>query len=74
MWLGGEQNRPAPKDDPCSIFSLGVDLVLVFLRGAGLVISFLRDEGVVGSVFYLEKRHYPFDLQVGSLLGTQGGS
>ena len=34
---------------------------------------FLRDEGVVGS-FFLEKHHYPFDLQVGPLLGTQGGS
>ena len=34
LWLGGAQNRPAPKDDPCSIF-LGVDLV--FLRGEGLV-------------------------------------
>ena len=49
--FGGEQNRPAPKGDPCSIFFfLGVDLD--FLRGAGLVGSvFLRDEGVVGSVF-----------------------
>ena len=38
--VGGEQNRPVPKDDPCSIFFLGVDL-----RGAGLVSSvFLRDE------------------------------
>ena len=27
VWLGGEQNRPAPNDDPCSIFFLGVDLV-----------------------------------------------
>ena len=44
--VGGEQNRPAPKDDPCLIFFLGVDLVYlrgaVFLRGAGLVGS-LRD-------------------------------
>ena len=32
--VGGAQNRPGPKDDPCSIF-LGVDLV--FLRGEGLV-------------------------------------
>ena len=29
--VGGEQNRPAPKDNPCSIFFLGVDLV--FLGG-----------------------------------------
>ena len=26
IMAGGEQNRPAPKDNPCSIF-LGVDLV-----------------------------------------------
>ena len=40
LWLGGEQNRPAPKDDPCLIFFLGVDLVL--LRGEGLVGIFFR--------------------------------
>ena len=60
--VGGEQNRPAPKDDPCPIF-LGVDLVyLVFLRGEGLV-----------SIFFCEKHHCPFDLQVGPLLRIQGG-
>ena len=32
---------------------------------------FLRGEGLVG--IFLEKHHYPFDLQVGPLLGTQGG-
>ena len=37
----GEQNRPAPKDDPCSIFFLGVDLKF-FLRGEGLVGIFFR--------------------------------
>ena len=37
---------------------------------------FLRDEGGGGwqCFFFLEKHHYPFDLQVGPLLGTQGGS
>ena len=40
-------------------FFLGVDLV------------FLRGEGLVG-LFFLEKHHYPFDLQVGPLLGTRG--
>ena len=33
--VGGEQNRPGPKDDPCSIFFSVGDLVL--LRGDGLV-------------------------------------
>ena len=33
----------------------------------------IRVEGLVG-IFVLEKHHYPFDLQVGPLLGTQGGS
>ena len=35
--VGDEQNRPAPKDNPCS-FILGVD----FLRGEGLVGIFFR--------------------------------
>ena len=56
--VGGEQNRPAPKDNPCSIF-LGIDLV--YLRGEGLVDIFL------------EKHHFPFDLQVGLLFGNTGG-
>ena len=62
--VGGEQNRPAPKDNPCSFFFFfffGMDLV--FLRGLGLV-----------GIFFLEKHHFPFDLQVGPLWGTQGGS
>ena len=41
-------------------FSLGVDLV--FFRGKGW-----------SAFFFLENYHYPFDLQVGPLLGTQGG-
>ena len=61
------------KVDPCSIFSLDVDLV--FFKGCRVGRQcFLRDKGVVGSffVFFLEKHLYPFDLQVGPLLGTQG--
>ena len=54
-------------------FFLGVDLV--FFKGCRVGRQcFLRDEGVVGSVFFLEKHHYPFYLQVGPLLGTLGGS
>ena len=45
-------------------FRCGLSFYLAFLRGEGLV-------GVV--VFFLEKHYYPFDLQVGPLLGTQGG-
>ena len=65
--VGSEQNRPAPKDDPCLFFfSCGLSIFfcvdLVFLRGEGLV-------GI-----FLEKHHYPFDLQVVPRLGTQAGS
>ena len=49
---------------------LGVD----FLRGAGLVGSDFQGMKGWSAVFFLEKHHYPFDLQVGPLLGTQGGS
>ena len=61
LWLGGEQNRPAPKDDPLHDFFLGVDLV--FCKGWR-----------AGRHFFFRKHHYPFYLQVGPLLGTQGGS
>ena len=47
------------KTTPAQFF-LGVDLV--FFKGWR-----------AGSAFYLEKHHYPFDLQVGPPLGTQGG-
>ena len=47
------------KTTPAHFFRCG----LSFFRG-----SFLRGEGLVG--IFLEKYHYPFDLQVGPLLGT----
>ena len=34
-------------------------------------LSFFRGGGLVG-LFFSENYHYPFDLQVGPLLGTQG--
>ena len=34
-------------------------------------LSFFRG-GRAGGAFFLENYHYPFDLQVGPLLGTQG--
>ena len=34
-------------------------------------LSFFRG-GRAGGAFFLENNHYPFDLQVGPLLGTQG--
>ena len=30
-------------------------------------------KGWLAVFFFLEKHHYPFDLQVGPLLGTRGG-
>ena len=61
--VGGEQNRPLPKDNPCSIF---FRRGLSFFKGwrAGWRVCFL---------FFWKKHHYPFDLQVGPLLGTQRG-
>ena len=35
-------------------------------------LSFFRGKGW-SAFFFLENYHYPFDLQVGPLLGTQGG-
>ena len=56
--VGGEQNRPAPKDDPLLDFFLGVDLV--FFKGCRIARQcFLRDEGVVGSVFFFRKTPLP---------------
>ena len=50
---------------------------LVFLKGAGLGGMLFKGCRGGPQVFFLkktEKHHYPFDLQVGLLLGTQGGS
>ena len=47
---------------------------LVFLGGgrAGGAFFLVFRGGRAGGAFFLENYHYPFDLQVGPLLGTQG--
>ena len=65
LWSGGEQNRPAPKDDLLDFF-LGVDLV--FFTGWRAFFTGWR----AGRHIFFRKHHYPFDLQVGPLFGTRG--
>ena len=58
LWLGVSRTGQRLKTTPARFF---------FRCG----LSFFRGEGLVG-LFFLENYHYPFDLQVGPLLGTQG--